>query len=112
MVVVTGPAGSGKSALAKTIVREYAQSHTCFSFRAEEFARSHIDDVLDSAITGKDIEALLGSQERVLMHVESLERLLEHGTRDAFYRFGRDSGEVSQRQTSIDMQRAFDSKRL
>ena len=84
VVVVTGPAGSGKSALAKAILREYAQNHTCFSFRAEEFAQSHIDDVLDSPITGKQIEALLGSQERVLMHVESLERLLEHSTRDAF----------------------------
>lgn len=84
VVVVTGPAGSGKSALAKAVVEKCAERVTCFTFRAEEFARTHIDDVLNSPITGKQLETLLGSQERMMIHVESLERLLEHSTRDAF----------------------------
>ena len=84
VVVVTGPAGSGKSALAKAVVEKCAEKVTCFTFRAEEFAQTHIDDVLNSPITGKQIETLLGSQERMMIHVESLERLLEHSIRDAF----------------------------
>lgn len=84
VVAVTGPAGSGKSVLAKAAMLKYAENHECISFRAEEFAKSHIDDVLQPPFTGKQIETLLGAQERVLLHVESLERLLEHSTRDAF----------------------------
>ena len=84
VVIVSGPAGSGKSALAKAVVEKCAEKATCFTFRAEEFARTHIDDVFGSSITGKQIETLLGSQERVVVHVDSLERLLEHSTRDAF----------------------------
>ena len=84
VVVVTGLAGSGKSALAKRVVEDFVNDHSCFSFRAEEFARAHIDEVLAPSITAQGFEALLGSQERVLIHIESLERLLEHTTREAF----------------------------
>lgn len=84
VVALTGPPGSGKSALAKAIVQVQTDDHVCLSFRAEEFAQSHIDRVLPNLITGQRLEAALGAQERVLVHVESLERLLEHPTRDAF----------------------------
>ena len=84
VVVVTGPAGSGKSALAKSVIEDFAKDHSCFSFRAEEFARAHMDEVLAPSITAQGLEVLLGSQERVLIHIESLERLLEHTTREAF----------------------------
>ena len=84
VVVLTGLPGSGKSALAKAIVQSQANDYVCLSFRAEEFANSHIDSVLPSQVTGHQLETLLAAQERVLIHVESLERLLEHPTRDAF----------------------------
>ena len=35
-------------------------------------------------MTGLQLKTLLGAQERVLIHVESVERLLEHAVRDAF----------------------------
>ena len=35
-------------------------------------------------MTGHQFAVLIGAQEKVLLHVESLERLLEHPTRDAF----------------------------
>ena len=83
VVVLTGLPGSGKSALAKAMVQSQANDYVCLSFRAEEFANSHIDAVLPSQVTGHQLETLLAAQERVLIHVESLERLLEHPTRDA-----------------------------
>ena len=83
VVILTGRPGSGKSALAKKVVQRCAGSHTCLSFRAEEFAESHIERVLPDSLSGRQFEALLGMQ-RVLIHVESLERLFEHSTRDAF----------------------------
>ena len=85
VVVLTGPPGSGKSVLAKAIVSTaYATTVFCLSFRAEEFTESHIDRVLQGPITGQQFATLMGAQEKVLIHVESLERLLEHSTRDAF----------------------------
>ena len=84
VIVLTGPPGSGKSALAKALVQWQANDHVSLSFRAEEFAESHIDRVLQGQATGRQLETLLAAQERVLLHVESLERLLEHPTRDAF----------------------------
>ena len=83
VVVLTGLPGSGKSALAKAMVQSQANDYVCLSFRAEEFANSHIDAVLPSQVTGHQLETMLAAQERVLIHVESLERLLEHPTRDA-----------------------------
>ena len=83
VIALTGPPGSGKSALAKAVVQWQANDHVCLSFRAEEFAESHIDRVLQGQPTGRQLETLLAAQERVLLHVESLERLLEHPTRDA-----------------------------
>ena len=83
-VILTGSPGSGKSVLAKTLIQQQASDYFCLSFRAEEFAESHIDRVLHGSVTGKQFAVLLGAQERVLIHVESFERLLEHSTRDAF----------------------------
>ena len=84
VVALVGPPGSGKSALAKAIVQQYSSDYVCLSFRAEEFAESHIDKVLPGSMTGQQFAVLVGAQEKVLLHVESLERLLEHPTRDAF----------------------------
>ncbi len=84
VTILTGSPGSGKSALAKAVVQSQASDYVCLSFRAEEFANSHIDGVLPGLTTGRQLETLLAGQERVVVHVESLERLLEHPTRDAF----------------------------
>ena len=84
VVVLTGPPGCGKSALAKAVVQQQESNHVCLSFRAEEFAEIHIDRVLQGLITGQQFAILMGARGRVLVHVESLERLLEHSTRDAF----------------------------
>ncbi len=83
-LVLTGPPGGGKSAIAKSLVISNQGNHECLSFRGEDFAKSSIDDVLQARMTGLRLKTLLGAQERVLIHVESVERLLEHTVRDAF----------------------------
>ena len=83
-LVLTGPPGGGKSALAKSVILSNQCDHECLSFRGEDFAKSSIDDVLQARMTGLQLKTLLGAQERVLIHVESVERLLEHPVRDAF----------------------------
>ena len=84
VVVLTGPPGCGKSALAKTMVQQQANDHVCLSFRAEEFAEIHIDRVLQGSITDQQFAILMGARGKVLVHVESLERLLEYSTCGAF----------------------------
>ncbi|MER2512256.1 MAG: ATP-binding protein [Nitrosomonas ureae] len=87
VVLLTGPAGIGKSALAKGVIELLRDDQFCLTFRAEEFATSHIDQTLQQAQSSLNAErllALLAAQCRTVILVESVERLLEASVRDAF----------------------------
>jgi hypothetical protein len=85
-VIVTGPPGAGKSALAKEAFETLARELPAFAFRSEEFARPHVDEVFHAAqvqLTAGQLSALLALQPRKLIWIESLERLLERSEREA-----------------------------
>ncbi len=87
VVIVTGPAGSGKSAVGKDAVGVLALNHFLFGFRVEEFAQAHLDATLTAAQVPANwakLRAILAAQDRKVVLVESVERLLEKTTRDAF----------------------------
>jgi hypothetical protein len=87
VVVVAGPAGSGKSAIGKDGVGVLALDHFLFAFRVEEFAQAHLDATLAAAQVPANrtkLRAILAAQDRKVVLVESVERLLEKTTRDAF----------------------------
>jgi hypothetical protein len=87
VVLVSGAAGSGKSSVAKDVARVLAADHFVFTFRAEEFAAPHFDETLSRSqvpTSAAVLGALLATQGRKVMLVESVERLLEASTRDAF----------------------------
>ena len=87
IVLVSGAAGSGKSSVAKDVAEAFAADHFVFAFRAEEFATPHFDDTLSRSqvpASAALLGAILASQGRKVMFVESVERLLEASTRDAF----------------------------
>ncbi|WP_434047590.1 MULTISPECIES: nSTAND1 domain-containing NTPase [Sorangium] len=87
IVLVSGAAGSGKSSVAKDVAQSFAADHFVFAFRAEEFATPHFDDTLSRSqvpASAALLGAILASQGRKVMFVESVERLLEASTRDAF----------------------------
>ena len=87
VVLVTGPAGCGKSAVGKEAVGVLASDHFLFGFRVEEFAQAHLDTTLAAAQVPANwttLRAILGAQDRKVVLIESVERLLEKTTRDAF----------------------------
>lgn len=87
VVVISAPAGLGKSALAKSCVELLNRELLCFAFRAEEFAASHIDEALQRAqipVNAREMLGILAGQGRKLVLLESVERLLESSMRDAF----------------------------
>ena len=87
VVLVTGPAGCGKSAVGKDAVGLLGLDHFLFGFRVEEFAEAHLDTTLAAAqvpANWNKLRAILGAQDRKVVLVESVERLLEKTTRDAF----------------------------
>jgi len=87
VVIISGAAGSGKSAIGKEILNRLAQNHFAFAFRVEEFAKAHIDETLQAAqVLGNAmaLAAVLAAQSRKVILIESMERLLERSTRDAF----------------------------
>lgn len=87
IVVVTAPAGFGKSAVAKDCVQFLSDDQYCLTFGAEEFATAHIDDTLNRAqilVNGKELLGIFSGQGQKLLFVDSIERLLEHSVRDAF----------------------------
>ena len=86
IVIVTGTAGSGKSALAKEVAVQL-DDYPTLTFEAVEFAEAHIDATLGKAqttLSAHRLFALLSGQARMLIWIESVERLLEHPVRDAF----------------------------
>jgi hypothetical protein len=88
VVLLTGPAGSGKSALAKRVFRTVAQDAFALAFRVEEFAATNLraSPAMHGSDLGKllELSALFGK--RVVL-IESVERLLEDSRRDAFLDF-------------------------
>jgi len=87
VVIVTGPAGSGKSAVAGEVFDRLEREMPAFAFRAEEFARPHLDETLHVAqvtVTTAQLRALLALEPRKLIWIESVERLLEKDERAAF----------------------------
>ncbi len=87
VIIVTGAAGSGKSAVAKSALGVLDDDHFVFCFRAEEFARPHLDETLVQGqipSSAARLAAILAGQSRKVLLVESVERLLEASTRDAF----------------------------
>jgi hypothetical protein len=87
VVVVSGPAGHGKSVVGKHVVEILRKDYFSFAFRVEEFVTSHLDETLHRAQVGVSAErllSLLAGQGRKLLVVESVERLLEASVRDAF----------------------------
>ncbi len=87
VVLIVGPAGSGKSVIGKEAVAFLAREFLAFGFRVEEFAVAHIDETLhNSQIPARatELQAILGAQGRKVLVIESVERLLEKPTRDAF----------------------------
>jgi hypothetical protein len=87
VVLITGPAGSGKSVIGKEAVAFLSREFCAFGFRVEEFAATHIDETLHNSqipTRATELQAILGAQGRKVLLIESVERLLEKPTRDAF----------------------------
>jgi len=87
VVLVSGPAGSGKSAVAKDVIALLSNDYFAFGFRAEEFAQPHFDATLQNGqipANAATLGAILAGQDRKVLLIESVERLLEKSTRDAF----------------------------
>jgi len=87
VVLVSGPAGSGKSVIAKDVLELMSRSYFTYGFRSEEFAKPHFDATLNQALipaNGTELQAILAGQNCKVIFIESAERLLEKSTRDAF----------------------------
>ncbi len=87
VVLISAPAGLGKSGVAKACMKLLDRDLYCLAFRAEEFSVSHIDQTLQQAqvrANGAELLGILAGQGRKLVLVESVERLLEASVRDAF----------------------------
>ena len=87
IVIVTGRAGSGKSALAKKLLSNVEATRPVLAFHAVEFAKAHINETLGKAQTTLNEQrllALMAGHDLVVVLVESVERLLENSVRDAF----------------------------
>jgi hypothetical protein len=87
VVLITGPAGTGKSVIGKEAVSFLSREFFALGFRVEEFAVAHIDETLHNSqipALATELQAILGAQGRKALVIESVERLLEKPTREAF----------------------------
>ena len=87
VVIVSGVAGSGKSALARELLTQLEDRYPVLSFQAVEFATAHVDETLANAQTSLNwqrVLALLAGHDRKVVLVDGVERLLERSVRDGF----------------------------
>lgn len=87
IVIVSGIAGSGKSALARELLAQLEDRYPVLSFQAVEFATAHVDETLANAQTSLNLQrllALLAGHDRKVALVDGVERLLERSVRDGF----------------------------
>ena len=87
VVIINGAAGSGKSGLAKEVYDLLAPDHFAFWFGAVEFSHANLNVALAQnqiPMTSAKLSAVLAAQGRKVLFIESTERLLESGIRDAF----------------------------
>ena len=87
VLLVAGAAGSGKSAVMKEATGLLERNHFVFAFRAEELAQPHFDSTLTAMgipLSAEELSGVLAGQPRKVLIVESVERLLEASSRDAF----------------------------
>lgn len=87
VVLITGPAGGGKSVIGKEAIAFLSREFFTFGFRVEEFAVAHINETLHNSqipARASELQAILGAQGRKVIVIESVERLLEKPTREAF----------------------------
>jgi len=90
VVIVSGAAGTGKSALAKSIINSLSDDTITFAFRAEEFAAPHVDQAFQMARIPEPtsrLREILAIHGRKLFLIESAERLIERNERKAFTDF-------------------------
>jgi len=86
-ILVTGPRGSGKSAITKEFVEEHASSGYCFCLRTEDLNQPHLDHVFTSVgidLSLSDLSERFALIPRKYLIIESLEKLLELSNRAAF----------------------------
>ncbi len=87
VVIVSGAAGSGKSALARAHLALVDDRIPVLAFQAVELATAHIDETLanaQTALNARRLFALLAGADRKIVFVDGVERLLEREVRDGF----------------------------
>lgn len=85
ILCLSGPAGSGKSAIAKIVFDQMKQQGLAVAFRVESFGAPHLNDVFaPHGFYVDQLLALAALHPRKWIWVESVERLLEKSERNAF----------------------------
>jgi len=85
IVLLTGEAGSGKSGIARSVFEVVATREPAIAFAAETFAQTHLVSVLAPlGVRQRDFERGPPGSGRIIVWIESLERLLEKNERHAF----------------------------
>ena len=87
IVIVSGVAGSGKSALARALLTQLEDRYSVLSFQAVEFATAHVNETLANAQTSLNLQrwlALLAGHDKKIVLADGVERLLECSVRDGF----------------------------
>lgn len=87
ITIITGAPGAGKSAQAKLFFRQLSVAANIFTFRAEQFIKPHIVDVLSPYgidLSVPDLFAQIALIPEKIIYLDSFEKLLEASNECAF----------------------------